>query len=241
MVVQRRETGNQDITWQKEAEERARIQNSPEGRRHDDFLQAVYTNDSVKVRQMAEKGEKIIDEDLSKALYWCFDGDVKISPEIFKTLINNGANARESPPIFTYNRFCNNFETVKILLEAGANPLPEKDAFPLTCLPQLKLLLQYGAGINSLSTVHYDSYKLLYEDVRSATPQTGRWTPIMVYLKEYPGYFDETQFLLSQKPDLKFKDKNGYTLQTLLKDIMDRRNLTGEDTTDLVEFRKKIE
>ena len=241
MVIQTKAAKNQEVTWQKENEERERAENSPEGKQHEEFLRAVYANDSIKVKQMAEQGEKITDEDLSRAVYWCFDNDVRVSPEIFKTLIAHGADARKSPSIFTYNRFCNNFDIVKILLEAGANPLPEKDVFPLACLPQLKLLLQYGAGINSLSTVNYDSYKLLYEDVRSATPQTSRWTPIMVYLKEYPAYFEETQFLLSQKPDLKFNDENKYTLQILLKDIIEGRKIMGESVDDLIGFRKKIE
>ncbi|GHN02300.1 hypothetical protein WSM22_37890 [Cytophagales bacterium WSM2-2] len=73
---------------------------------------------------------------------------------------------------------------MELLLKAGANPLPEENNFPLTCLGQLKLLLKYGARINTLSEKYYDLYTQESKRERSSTSQTGHWTPIMVYLKE---------------------------------------------------------
>jgi hypothetical protein len=239
-VIEERETAVLQKKWQEETEEARRKANSPEGKRHEEFRNAIFFNDSVKVIQMAEQGEKATDEDLSDAIYQCFEVNNKISPDIFKTLITHGADARKAPPAFSYNRLCKNFETVKLLLDAGASPLPEKDYYPLVCLPQLKLLLQYG-GINFLSRVYYESYKQETEGVRSSISQAGHWTPIMYYLWAYPKYFEEAKFLLTQKPDLKYKDEHGYTLQILLNDIIYKQKSMGEPVEALIEFGKRIQ
>jgi hypothetical protein len=222
--------------WEKEAAENRIKSGQPEGIRHQEFRDAIFGNDSIKVQQMVMEGERATDDDLSFAINACFDLNEKISTGIFETLIHNGAAAKTAPPTFMLNRFCKDIETVTLLLDAGANPLPEKNYFPLVCLPKLKLLLQHGTEINLLSETYYQPHKQTDESF-----EHGRWTPIMVYLNEYPDYFDETKFLLSQKGDLKYKDERGYGLKDLLDIIINKQASKGGYVEELIEFRKNIQ
>lgn len=224
--------------WRRDEEEAQRRENSPEGIKHREFVQAIYSNDSIKVKQLADEGVKATDEDLSIAIQQVFESDNEISVEIFKVLISSGANVRNCPPSFTNNRFCKNFEIVKVLLDAGASPIPEGNSFPFACLEQLKLLLQY-VPINTPTRISYPPNR--NADVGSSLLRTGTWTPIMVYLYAYPYYFEETKFLLTQKPDLKYKDEYGYSLRQLLTDIVVERKSKGEPVEELIEFEKKIQ
>jgi hypothetical protein len=235
-IIENRNNAVLQKKWEEEAEETRIKAGLPEGIRHRAFRDAIVANDSGKVGRMAMQGERATDDDLAFAINACFDSGEEISTDIFETLIHNGADAKTASPVFIFNRFCKDIETVKLLLDAGANPQPTKDYFPLICLPKLKLLLQYGTEINLLTQTYYQPHK---EDKEYF--QLGRWTPLMVYLNEYPAYFEETKFLLSQKPDLTYKDENGYGLKDLLENTIRHRTSLGESVKELVEFRKGIE